>query len=252
MTTNTQSYTMKDTLENIDLTEKLDNKKLLDNAAKCVNTNLSISDGYTKDILSLSGISRRLINNRSIDVNKRKVHAGPLAYSYKTPYLVKGHLGLNHIKSETLLKILIKKFIEKIKTEPQLINNLEDFIREINENGVPIMKNFSGTTKEQDKIQFNRRYIELMGTKLTNITQGFNANSIYVLRSHSAGIDITPNIETILEMYKNIAECYYNLAIDINKLGGGKKTKLKKTMKTMKTMKHKKTQRNKGRIKNNY
>jgi len=69
-----------------------------------------------------------------------------------------------------------------------------------------------------NKLQFERQYIELMGSKLTNITQGLNTQSIYVLRCHSRGIVITPNIETILEMYKNIAECYYNLANNIIKL----------------------------------
>jgi len=51
---------------------------------------------------------------------------------------------------------------------------------------------------------------------------------------------LTPNIENILEMYKNIAECYYNLAINVSKIKGGKKIKSKKIIKRKnKTRKHK-------------
>ena len=178
--------------------EKL-NKKYLFDAIKCLNTILSKSDEYTKDVLHLGGINNRHLGG----INNRDSYTSSLVNS----------------DSLSKLNILIINFIKKIKTSPDVVNALENFIREINENGVPKIPKPIGTIPSyrcnQRKLQFERIYIELMGAKLTNFTQGFNAHCIYVLRSHSTGIEITPNIETILEMYKNIAECYYNLAINI-------------------------------------
>jgi hypothetical protein len=250
MSTATQISNTEEVLDKDEQWEDIDENTLIMEATECILKVLSKSNEYKRYQNTMNKMDRE--QHKKPKSSKLNSAIASERIESKRREIIKSSL-------KKYIKDNLEHFLEQIKTKPVLIDRLSEFIKEIDEKAVPIANNpqrtnIPGVYSYFTKIDSsNRQYIELMASKLNNFTQGFDGFQLYIIRPRF--LEISPDFGSILEMFKNIAECYYNLAININKLQGGKKkskskSKLKsksksKSKKNMKIKKHIKTKRNK-------
>jgi len=221
------------------LEEDILSKEDLNDTKKCLEKVLSDAEKYRTPVINAYGTintseSKSMKNYRAnAIVEKQHAKAGKI---HRT---TSAHINIKQLEN----------FLKKNKTTPILVENLKGLIDEIDEinrnkapilpshaqetdrvvqglNGAPIMlselKILESTTTSRDELQL----IGDMGAKLENWTWGFPTEALYIRREYRTGQIVNPKLETILEMYKNVAGCYIELANNV-RLIGGKKSKIK-------------------------
>jgi hypothetical protein len=230
------------------LEEDILSKEDLNNTKKCLENILSDAEKYRTPVINAYGTI-----NTSESKPMKKYRANAIVKKYGENAIVEKHdANAGKIHRTTSAHINVKQlenFLKKNKTTPILVENLKGLIDEIDEinrnkapilpshaqetdrvvqglNGAPIMlselKLLESTTTSRDELQL----IGDMGTKLENWTWGFPTEALYIRREYRTGQIVNPKLETILEMYKNVAGCYIELANNV-RLIGGKKSKIK-------------------------